>query len=195
MPQNVSLVDLLPTLHTLAGGDPDYIIKPIDGRSLIGLLEGESDSWSNCIMAEYLGDGTPAPCLMIRENRYKFIFCEPDPPLLFDLKADPRELNNLAAKSDYTQIVEKFEKGIRKRWDIASLTRDIIMSQRQRLLVEHAHTKGRSPVWDFATNNNPLARYMRRHEFWQVTEERARLPRPEFMGTCNVQKAGQNDVE
>jgi choline-sulfatase len=82
----VSHVDLLPTLLALAddGGAFDPI-DPIDGRSLVPLMtSGGSDGE---VLGEYLAEGAVAPILMIRRGRYKYVYCEADPPQLYDLAA------------------------------------------------------------------------------------------------------------
>lgn len=182
--KNVSLVDLLPTLFELAGGNQKELIKPFDGRSLFEMLNGNTTDWPDQVFAEYMGDGTPAPCMMIRDGAYKFVFCEPDPPLLFNLEDDPLELRNLGTETSYSEIVKEFERRIQDNWNLNDLSQDVITSQKQRMVVNHAHSKGRRPVWDFATDNDPLARYFRANKFWQETEELARLPRPKFIGTA-----------
>ena len=66
----VSLVDLLPTLVDLAGGGgADSLPNPVDGRSLTGHLRGRSDTEERDVLAEYCGEGVPAPWLMIRRGR------------------------------------------------------------------------------------------------------------------------------
>ena len=47
-------------------------------------------------MGEYLAEGVQSPAVMIRRGRHKYIRCEGDPDLLYDLADDPLELRNLA---------------------------------------------------------------------------------------------------
>jgi choline-sulfatase len=83
----VSLIDLLPTTVDLgwpAAGTAD-LEHDGDGRSLVPLLEG-LDGEERDALAEYLAEGALAPILMIRWGAHKFIWSEPDAPLLFDLE-------------------------------------------------------------------------------------------------------------
>src|SRR5262249_60439551 len=90
VPQNVSLVDLLPTFVELAGeGKPADPVVPIDGRSLLPLAGGSSAGDPDTVYGEDMGEGTFPPPFMIRRGRPKYISCERRPPPLFDLAARP----------------------------------------------------------------------------------------------------------
>ena len=68
----VSLVDLLPTFVEAAGGRPP---EGIDGRSLLGLLEGRAETHREEVFAAHTGDRAinRAPARMLRTDRYKYI--------------------------------------------------------------------------------------------------------------------------
>lgn len=68
----VSLVDVLPTLVDLAGGAPP---EDLDGRSLLGLLEGKTDEHRAFIQASHSGDGNfnVYPSRSVRDGRWKYI--------------------------------------------------------------------------------------------------------------------------
>jgi uncharacterized sulfatase len=68
----VSLVDLLPTVVEIAGGQAP---SEIDGQSFLSELKGEKVSGRKCVYATHTGDGTmnQAPMRMIRTSRYKYI--------------------------------------------------------------------------------------------------------------------------
>ena len=96
-----SLLDLLPTLLDLgrpAAGETADIGH--DGASLAPLLEG-GELPERTVLGEYLAEGALAPIFMIRRGPWKFIWSEPDPPLLFDLARDGDELQNLAASPEH----------------------------------------------------------------------------------------------
>jgi choline-sulfatase len=94
--ENVSTMDLLPTFAEMVGAP---LIKelPLDGVSLMPYLTGGDGLRTDTVYGEYMGEGTQAPLVMIRRGRWKFIYSTIDPPMLFDLVADPEEKVNLVA--------------------------------------------------------------------------------------------------
>ena len=83
----VSLVDLFPTLLEIAGAQVE---TPLDGRSLLPLVDGRDDGRERECVAEYLGEGTIEPVRMVRSGKMKYISVNGYPPQLFDLARDPR---------------------------------------------------------------------------------------------------------
>ncbi|OQD78818.1 hypothetical protein PENANT_c078G03836 [Penicillium antarcticum] len=94
--ENVSTIDLLPTFAEMAGAQ---LVKelPLDGVSLVPYLTGGEGLRTDTVYGEYMGEGTQAPLVMIRRGRWKFVYSTIDPPMLFDLVADPEEKVNLVA--------------------------------------------------------------------------------------------------
>jgi choline-sulfatase len=86
---------------------------------------------------------------MIRRGPWKFIWSEPDPPLLFDLERDPDELQNLAAAPQHAATAEEFEAEVHRLWEPARLHEQILRSQRARRLAFDALSRGRHTPWDF----------------------------------------------
>jgi arylsulfatase A-like enzyme len=97
----VELRDLLPTFCDLAGVDvPDSI----DGKSILALCRGETESWREYIHGEHVlarsvfhrNDGSTQ---WLTDGREKYIwFTQSGRELLFDLQTDPAELYNLSAE-------------------------------------------------------------------------------------------------
>ena len=82
-----SLVDMLPTMLDIAGsaGVPlPQIGMPVDGRSLMPLARGEDDPVDEAI-GEYCAEMAGHPVFMIRRGDYKYIACDGDSPLLYNL--------------------------------------------------------------------------------------------------------------
>jgi choline-sulfatase len=171
----VSLVDLLPTVLELAGGDPaNDIVHPIDGVSLAPLMAGETEATPRTVLAEFCAEQAETPCLMIRRGAHKYVFCADDPPLLFDLDQDPDELDNLAADPNCEKTLDDFKNDVMRLWDPEAMTAEIADSRQRREFIFEAHTKGKSPAWDYVVDSNPPGRYQRSHvEPWQTTEHRA----------------------
>jgi choline-sulfatase len=146
----VSLVDLLPTLADLGRPPGGAEMADLDGngRSLLPILEGRGAA-DREVVAEYLAEGAVAPILMIRRGALKFIWSEPDPPLLFDLERDPDELDNLAARSEGADLARSLQAEVGSRWDVAALHQAVLSSQRTRRLARDALSHGRRTPWEW----------------------------------------------
>jgi choline-sulfatase len=179
--QNVSLVDLLPTLVDLTGGQPTTVAgDTLDGQSLVPLLEGNDQAEDDLVLSEILSEGAIAPCVMLRRGRFKYIYSEPDPEQLYDLTNDPHEVNNLAGREAYAEIQQAFKAEMLERWDLAGLHQAILDSQRRRRLVDQALRQGRYTPWDFQPFQDASQQYMRNHLDLNDLERRARFPTPEL---------------
>src|SRR5919106_242403 len=110
----VSHLDLLATLLELGAPEPGWRTDlACDGASLVPYLEGRP-SKARPVLGEYLAEGALAPIFMIRRGRHKFIWSEPDPPMLFDMENDPDELLNLAQRPEHAELVRAFETEVRE---------------------------------------------------------------------------------
>ncbi len=157
----VSLVDLLPTFNALAESNTAPV-EPLAGSNLLSLAEAEDDE--RAVYSEYLAEATTSPLCMIRRGRYKFVYSSKDPYLLFDLSTDPAERRNLTTDSDKAALVSEFESEARRQWNEASLTRDIIRSQKRRLLVRSAHGQGAPVRWNHGESPGQKVRWYRGEE-------------------------------
>jgi arylsulfatase A-like enzyme len=107
----VSLLDLMPTFVELADETPP---SDVAGRSLLPVLRGERPSeWRDVVVAEYHGDefGLYSQRL-VRGDRYKYVYNAFGRDELYDLRADPGELNNLAAHPEYAETVRDLRGGL-----------------------------------------------------------------------------------
>ncbi|TPI38507.1 choline-sulfatase [Mesorhizobium sp. B3-1-9] len=173
----VSNLDVTPTLCDLAGVDMSGIAPWTDGQSLLPLAGGEQRS--ALVLMEYAAEGSSAPMVAIREGKYKFVHCELDPPQLFDLEADPRELDNLATNPAYADLVSTFMEKVRGRWDMASFDAAVRESQARRWVVYPALRNGAYYPWEFQPLQKASERYMRNHMNLDNLEESKRYPRGE----------------
>jgi arylsulfatase A-like enzyme len=102
-------VDLAPTLLDLAGvAMPDTI----QGRSLVPFLKGgDTPDWRKDWLYEYYDERFASRSRGIRTEKYKLIHYweSPEEFELYDLEADPRELNNLYGDLRYAKIAEQLK--------------------------------------------------------------------------------------
>jgi choline-sulfatase len=149
VPVLASLLDLMPTLLELGRPeDGSSAAVEHDGASLVPLLRGGTLA-ERSVLGEYLAEGALAPIFMIRRGPWKFIWSEPDPPLLFHLERDPDELENLAASPEHASLMASFASEVHERWDPGRLREEILKSQRARRLAWQALQRGRRSPWDF----------------------------------------------
>lgn len=172
--ESVSLVDLLPTLIDLAGGDDDTA-TPRDGTSLMPHLAGEQGP--DLVLGEYLGEGAIAPIVMIRRGPFKFIHSPADPDQLFDLSADPDELVNLTLSPGHADTLADFRREVAARWDLARIETEVLASQARRRLVAAAMAEGKRTSWDYQPRRDAAQEYVRGHMDLEELEASARFPR------------------
>ncbi|MEE1922321.1 choline-sulfatase [Pseudomonas sp. 148P] len=172
---SVSTCDLLPTLVELAGGTLEADL-PLDGRSLLGHLNGEGGH--DEVIGEYMAEGTISPLMMIRRGAYKFIYSEDDPCLLYDVEADPQELDNLAERPRHAELVAVLLAECRQRWNIPLLREQVLASQRRRRFVAGALATGTLKSWDHQPMVDASQQYMRNHIDLDDLERKARYPQP-----------------
>ena len=156
----VSLVDLLPTIMDCASGKEfTGFVSPIDGRSLINLLSGSSLKDENFVVSEYTGEGVIAPCRMVRWDNYKYIYTHGYEPLLYDLKEDPNELNNLSGDQKLLEIERHLFDLSLENWNPEEISQNCIKSQKERLFIQES--TGGKPHWAFRFQPNDNERFIR----------------------------------
>lgn len=164
VPENVSTLDILPTLVDLVGLKLDPYL-PMDGESLMPQLQGRSGH--DTVFAEYCGEGTIAPMMMIRRGPWKYITCPADPPQLFNLEDDPLELRNVAAaksnndtSSEFGQLLAHFAQEAAAKWKFQEIMDAVRVSQRQRRLVWGALNQGKFTSWDYDPVDDGRQKYV-----------------------------------
>lgn len=177
--RGVSLMDLLPTFTDLVSdGAPMTPVDPLRGVSLAPMLHGTDVSRGDDVMMEFLGEGVYAPACILRKDGFKYVHCRNDPPLLFDLKADPNELVNLAGVPDHAERESQLQAEIFKRWDYDALEQRILQSQRQRLFAQESLLQGRWTAWDYQPPADASRRYVRGAVDPNTTATKARMRLP-----------------
>lgn len=113
----IEQIDLAATFIEMAGADvPAHIVE---GVSLLPLMRGERpDDWRDFVISEYDYSVTPmaqklgvasheARLFMVFDGRYKLMHSEGGHrPMLFDLKEDPNELNDLGSSNSHACVVD-----------------------------------------------------------------------------------------
>ncbi|KPI45280.1 Choline-sulfatase [Cyphellophora attinorum] len=185
--ESVSTLDLMPTLVELVGSKlvPGL---PMDGQSVLPHLYGAGGH--DNVFAEYMGEGTIAPLMMIRRGPWKYVTCPSDPPQLFNLVSDPLEKENLASSADETvrSIFKAFEAEANKKWNFSQITDDVLVCQRQRRLVWSALQKGRFESWDWRgdARDDGRLKYIRSQMPLDDLERKARFPPSAVPGPKSV---------
>ena len=95
----VQMMDLYPTIIEAIGGEitPHRFCK-----SLLPIAKGESQSVRPIAISE-IGDSAPLR-VMARDERYKY-WADETSEFLFDLEADPLEMQNLATSADHEAVL------------------------------------------------------------------------------------------
>ena len=171
-----SLVDILPTLLDTGGGSEDMLGAPVDGRSLMPLARGEADLMDEAI-GEYCAEMTGHPVFMIRRGTLKYVHCDPDPPQLYDVVADPEERVNLADDPAYAEAARAFALDVTERWNSEALRADVIATQKSRRALHAAMEAGPPEHWDYNPPRDASNEYVRNHIDWDVAAKRQRFPR------------------
>ena len=95
-------IDLAPTIADAAGVTHPHT----DGRSLLPVLEG-SAPWRSDFLVEHLEGTNPVPTYCaVRSQRWMYVRYTTGEEELYDLRADPYELENLAADPAERQVLE-----------------------------------------------------------------------------------------
>jgi len=160
--RGVSLVDLLPTFVDLAtDGNPPALTDPVDGHSLVNLLHGNDSDWRDDVMMEFTGEGLYSPALMLRKNGFKYVYCEDDPGMLYDLNNDPKELKNLCGNPRFADVEKNMLADILSRWDPAGMKEKIIQSQKRRRYIQKVLLKGNRAPWDYQPYRDASKEFVR----------------------------------
>lgn len=101
----VSHMDLVATMLEV-GGAP--IARGLRGHSLLPMLRGERSEFPKYVYSESNGSGKCTGAFMIRKGEWKYIyFSWYGDNLLFNLKDDPEELNNLGGKPEFASVEQE----------------------------------------------------------------------------------------
>ena len=161
--KNTSLVDIMPTILDICNCNIDNYknVLDLDGHTLLDVLNGNSNNWDNIVYAEQTDSGTLAPRLMVKKDKYKYVWSEAYPPLLYNLYNDPHELKNLSGLSEYKELENMMFSLVQQKWDTKNIKDKIIKHQKKSILVSNALSKGRITYWEIGSTVNFARRYVR----------------------------------
>lgn len=176
---NCGLVDMLPTLLDIAtGGKPPELVDHCDGHSLANWLRGMDAAWKDEALIEFTSEGVYAPAFILRKGPYKYVYCEGDPGMLFDLENDPQELRNLCQDAAFTQIASDMMAEIEARFAPAKVKADVLASQKRRLFLHGALLKGQHTPWDYQVRKDAAKQYVRSSATTSTTATKAKARFP-----------------
>lgn len=134
----VESIDLVPTFIDVADGDASELDHILDGHSLLPLLHGQASTTKRDFVISELdtaGGGLGAALglaidqarmWMIADKDWKLIHFETgDRPMLFDLKNDPDELDDLGDAPEHHAVVQKLTKKLHQ-WALRPSARTTI---------------------------------------------------------------------
>ncbi|MDQ3697942.1 MAG: sulfatase-like hydrolase/transferase [Gemmatimonadota bacterium] len=99
----VSLIDLAPTIAEWAGATPTI---PVNGMSLVPLLNNPAASWRTEVLTEFLGATNTANSFSaVRTAQYLYAEYWNGDRELYDLQADPFQLTNVVTDPAYAATV------------------------------------------------------------------------------------------
>lgn len=170
----VSTIDVLPTICDLAGISMAEIAPWTDGRSL-----AHGADTRGMVAMEYAAEGSITPLIGLRDGDWKYIACNADPEMLFNLADDPHERINRAADPGAAEILHRMRAQAQARWNLDAYDAEVRESQARRWIVYEALRNGSYFPWDYQPLMQASERYMRNHMDLNILEDSKRFPRGE----------------
>ena len=127
----VSLVDCHPTALAALGCPPHPDDADLPGESLWEIAS-EPDR-DRTVFAEYHAIGSANAYYMLRDRQYKYIYHVDAPPQLFDLRADPQEIHDLAQMPESQPLLAEYEARLRQIVDPEAVDARAKADQRRRI--------------------------------------------------------------
>ncbi|WP_171020392.1 choline-sulfatase [Cupriavidus sp. 2SB] len=177
--KNVSLVDLMPTLMSVADDGKVDTVTEIDGRDMTGLITGTGTGWSDRAFSEYSDMGVCAPCRMVREGNFKYTYTHGHESMLFDLEVDPNEQKNLCGDPAYADVERRMHDTVLEGWCPDALNERVLRSQASRQLLWSLVKNEKRDNWSFEFRHGDKSRYVRGGgdaEGTNAVKGRARFP-------------------
>jgi choline-sulfatase len=112
--ENVSHLDVLPTLLDVARVDAPAELPGSSLRTVAGNGDGASDGPPRPVFAEFHDGGMPDGGFMVKRGEHKYCYYLGGPPQLFVPSVDPQERRDLAAAAAYAPVVADLDGELRR---------------------------------------------------------------------------------
>ena len=109
--ENVSLVDVLPTLLEIAGLETP---SDLPGESLLEIAQHQANETTRAVFSEYHHMGMLNAGFMLKRGDYKLCHYVGSEPQLFNVGADPLENDDLASNPEYAARRRAMETALRE---------------------------------------------------------------------------------
>jgi len=139
----VTHADLVATLLDIAGIPGPAGMR---GHSLLPLIRGTQGDHPGYAYSESHSEGNCTGSFLIRKGDWKYIYFSWHDPLLFNLKADPGELNNLAGKPEVSGIQAQLHSILTSLVRPDAITESAFQRQ-ENILKEMAAKQGREGLY------------------------------------------------
>ncbi len=96
-----SSIDIAPTVAEIAGIVPS---DPVDGTSLLPLVQGGASTWRSQILLEYQAPSLTPRFWAVRSEQFKYVELETGEKELYDLVNDPYEMQNQAGQPAFATV-------------------------------------------------------------------------------------------
>ena len=127
-----TLLDIAATAVDVTATPHDSTSRALPGRSLREVANAPDDL-DRTILSEYHDGGSTTATFMVRWDRWKYVHYVGHPPQLFDLKADPHELQDLASTDPSHAALSEGERRLRQFCDPDQVNEQCFSDQKQRI--------------------------------------------------------------